>query len=401
MRRYTYKATDKSTRKVVSGVIQAESEREAGRLLVDQGYIPEKVVEEDTKSIMAKVKNKVTTKDRIIFTRQFATLIGAGLPMSRSLKTAAEQSTSKPMKAVIEDVTASVEAGKALSDALAQHPRVFGDVYLSLVAAGEMSGTLDTALARLAAQDEKDSNMISKIRGAMVYPGIIFVVIIAVLAFMMVLVVPEVRKLYTDMHKELPGITQVLVRISDFFANQWYVVAILLGLTVYGFLWYRKTDAGKRTFALFKLNVPVFNSLFQRLYMNRFCRTMEMLLGTGVSMLDAIHISARATSNYYMQQQFEAAAEKVKSGKALSESIADLDYILPLVPQMVNIGEQSGKIDEMIGKAAEVYENELDEKIANISTMIEPFLMVVMAGLIGIVIAGTLLPIYSLVSSIT
>ena len=401
MKRYVYKATEKSSRKTVSGTIQAENERAAGKLLVDQGYIPEKIEEEDKKSLLAKLRNKVSTKDRIIFTRQFATLIGAGLPMSRSLKTAAEQSTSKPMKAVIEDVTASVEAGKALSEALSQHPDVFGDVYLSLVAAGEMSGTLDTALARLATQDEKDSNMISKIRGAMVYPGIIFLVIIAVLAFMLVAVVPEVRKLYEDMNKELPGITQALVKISDFFSNQWWVVAIVLVAAVLGIRAYRRTDAGKRTFALIKLNVPVFKSLFQRLYMNRFCRTMEMLLGTGVSMLDAIHISARATSNYYMQEQFESAAEKVKSGKALSESVQDLDYILPLVPQMINIGEQSGKIDEMIGKAAEVYENELDEKIANISTMIEPFLMVIMAGLIGIVIAGTLLPIYSLVSSIS
>ncbi|MBR5389399.1 type II secretion system F family protein [Candidatus Saccharibacteria bacterium] len=401
MRRYNYKATEKSSRKTVTGVIQAESEREAGKLLVDQGYIPERIEEEDKKSLIAKMKNKVGTKDRIIFTRQFATLIGAGLPMSRSLKTAAEQATSASMKAVIEEVTASVEAGKSLSEALSQHPDVFNDVYLSLVAAGEMSGTLDTALARLAAQDEKDSNMISKIRGAMVYPGIIFVVIIAVLAFMMVLVVPEVRKLYSDMNKELPDITKVLVNISDFFANQWYIVVGIIGLTIYGLRTYRRTDAGKKTFALFKLNVPVFNSLFQRLYMNRFSRTMEMLLGTGVSMLDAIHISARATSNYYMEEQFNSAAEKVKSGKALSESIQDLNYILPLVPQMINIGEQSGKIDEMIGKAAEVYENELDEKIANISTMIEPFLMVIMAGLIGIVIAGTLLPIYSLVSSIT
>ncbi len=190
MRRYTYKATERSTRKSVSGVIQAESEREAGKLLVDQGYIPDKIEEEDKKNFISKMKNKVGTKDRIIFTRQFATLIGAGLPMSRSLKTAAEQATSASMKAVIEEVTTSVEAGKALSEALSQHPDVFNDVYLSLVAAGEMSGTLDTALARLAAQDEKDANMISKIRGAMVYPCIIFLVIISFLGFMMVVVVP-------------------------------------------------------------------------------------------------------------------------------------------------------------------------------------------------------------------
>lgn len=401
MKRFNYKAIEKKTRKSVSGTIQAESEREAGKLLVEQGYIPEKLVDADAGGVLAKLTNKVATKDRIIFTRQFATLIGAGLPMARSLKTAAEQSTSKPMKAVIEDISASVEAGKSLSEALGTHPDVFGDVYLSLVAAGEVSGTLDTALARLAAQDEKDASMISKIRGAMVYPMIIFGVIIVVLAFMMIEVVPEVRKLYEDMDKALPSITQVLVNISDFFANQWWIVLLMLVGIVYVINAYRKTDSGKKTFSLFKLNVPIFNTLFQRLYMTRFSRTMEMLLGTGVSMLDSMKISARATSNYYMEQQFNEAAEKVKSGKPLSESIEDLDYILPLVPQMISIGEQSGKIDEMIGKAAEVYENELDEKIANISTLIEPVLMVIMAALIGVVIAGTLLPIYSLVSTIS
>ena len=400
MKRYNYKATEKATKKSVNGTIQAESEREAGKLLVDQGYIPDKIEEEGTQGIIAKLMNRVTAKDRIIFTRQFATLIGAGLPMARSLRTAAEQSTSKPMRSVIEDITASVEAGKSLSDSLAQHPDVFGDVYLALVAAGEMSGTLDVALARLATQDEKDASMMSKIKGAMVYPGIIFAVIIVVLAFMMIEVVPEVRKLYEDMDKELPKITEVLVQISDFFSNQWWIVLIVLGLIVYAINAFRKTKAGKNFFSLFKLNVPIFNTLFQRLYMTRFARTMEMLLGTGVSMLDAMHISARATSNTYMEDQINASSEKVKAGKALSESISDLDYMLPLVPQMISIGEQSGKIDEMLGKAAEVYENELDEKIANISTMIEPVLMVVMAGLIGVVIAGTLLPIYSLVSAV-
>ncbi|MBR3256832.1 type II secretion system F family protein [Candidatus Saccharibacteria bacterium] len=400
MKRFKYKAIEKGSKKVISGSIQAENERAAGKLLVEQGYIPDSIIEEGGEGILSKLSSKVTSKDRILFTRQFATLIGAGLPMARSLKTAAEQSNSKPMQAVVDDVRANVEAGKSLSDSLAMHPDVFGDVYLSLVAAGEVSGTLDVALARLAAQDEKDASMISKIRGAMVYPAIIFVVILVVLGFMLIEVVPEVRKLYEDMNKPLPGITNFLVNVSDFFVNQWWILVLVIGAIVYGINAYRKTDAGKRTFALIKLNVPMFNTLFQRLYMTRFARTMEMLLGTGVSMLDALKISARATSNFYMEEQFMAASEKVKAGKPLSESISDLDYILPLVPQMISIGEQSGKIDEMLGKAAEVYENELDEKIANISTMIEPVLMVVMAGLIGVVIAGTLLPIYSLVSSI-
>ena len=399
MKRYLYKATEKKTGKVIKGAVQAENERAAGKLLIEQGYIPDSINEE-SKGVLAKLQNKVPTKDRIIFTRQFATLIAAGLPLARSLKTAAEQANTQAMKAVIEDVSASVEAGKSLADSFAKHPEVFNDLYIALVAAGEMSGTLDVALTRLAAQDEKDASMISKIRGAMVYPAIIFVVIIIVLAFMMIEVVPEVRKLYEDMDKELPAITQFLVGVSDFFVNYWWVVIGMLILVGMALRTYARTDSGKRTFAEFKLNVPMFNSLFQRLYMTRFARTMEMLLGTGVTMLDAMHIASRATANYVLETEINEAAEKVKAGKALSETLKDLDYFLPLVPQMINIGEQSGKIDEMLGKAAEVYENELDERSANISTMIEPVLMVVMAGLIGIVIAGTLLPIYSLVSSI-
>ena len=175
---------------------------------------------------------------------------------------------------------------------------------------------------------------------------------------------------------------------------------IVIGLIIWGFLNFRKATTGNKTFATMKLNVPVFKKMFQRLYMSRFARTMEMLLSAGVSMLDAMGISAKAASNVVVEEQIMIAADKVKSGKALSESLKGRDYMLPLVPQMASIGEESGKIDEMLGKAATVYENELDELIANISTMVEPVLMVVMAALIGVVIGGTLLPIYSLVSSV-
>ena len=400
MQRFTYKATDKKTGKTVKGNIQAESERAAGKILLEEGYIPDKIVSETKGSFIAKLKNKIRAQDRIVFTRQFATLIGAGLPLAASLRTAAEQATSKAMKAVIEEILTDVEAGRTLSESMGKHPDVFSDVYLSLVAAGEMSGTLDQALQELATQDEKDAAMISKIRGAMVYPAIILVVIIAVLIFMMFAVVPEVDKLYSDMDKELPGLTAALVVFTNFLVSFWWLILlILVAISVMGVRYFR-TDMGKALWAGFKLNVPIFKGLFQRLYMTRFARTMQMLLMTGVSMLDAIRISSKATANVIMEKELMKAAEKVRSGKPLSESLTGLSYILPLVPQMSSIGEQSGKIDEMLGRAAQVYESELDEKIANISTMIEPILMVVMAGLIGLVVAGTLLPIYSLVSSI-
>ena len=400
MKRFVYKATDKKNGKTVRGNIQADNERAAGKLLLAQGLIPDRIVLETKSGIFARFSNKVRSADRIVFTRQFATLIGAGLPLSASLKTAAEQATSKPMRAVIEDVLTSVEAGKSLSDAMKKHPEVFNDVYLSLVSAGEMSGTLDQALEELAVQDEKDAAMISKIRSAMVYPAIILLVIIAVLIFMVFAVVPEVKKLYSDMDKVLPWLTQALVALTDFMINTWFgLLLLLIGLGIF-ISRFMRTDTGKRLWANFKLNVPIFNSLFQRLYMTRFARTMKMLLMTGVSMLDAMRISGKATANVVVEQEINKASEKVRAGKPLSEALEDKDYILPLVPQMSSIGEQSGKIDEMLGRAAVVYENELDEKIANISTMIEPILMVVMAVLIAVVVAGTLLPIYQLVSEI-
>ena len=400
MKRFSYKAKEIRSGKVVKGVIQADSERAAGKLLIEQGYTPESIVEEGQAGLFAKFTNKVRSKDRIVFTRQFATLIGAGLPLSNSLSTLAEQTESKPMKAVIEDILANVEGGKSLSEALRMHPDIFNEVYLSLVAAGETSGTLDVALERLATQDEKDEAMLSSIRSAMIYPAILFAVIIAVLVFMMTQVVPQVVDLYDSMDETLPTMTQILVGIMDFFGVAWPILLVFAVLIVVFFMQYRKSTSGKKLFSTVKLNVPIFKGLFQRLYMTRFARTMEMLLGTGVAMLDAMRISSKATANVVVEDVIMQAADKVKSGKPLSVALKDKDYIMPLVPQMASIGEESGKIDEMLGRAATVYENELDEKIRNISTLIEPVLLVVMAGLVGVVLMGTLMPIYSLVSAI-
>ena len=401
MSRYDYQAREKETGKIVKGSIQAADERAAGKLLLEQGFIPDKIRDHDAKSALKSAQMKVRTKDRITFTRQFATLISAGLPLSNSLKTVAEQTESKGMKAVIEEVLASVEGGKTLHESFAKRPDIFNKVYLSLIEAGEASGTLDISLNRLADQEEKDAAMISKIKGAMVYPAIILVVIIAVLAFMMIAVVPQVEDLYTDMKKELPGLTKGLVDLTDFFANFWWLVLLILGGAIGGLWFYFKnTDSGKRVKDTFKLKVPIFGGLFRKLYVSRFARTTEMMLGAGVRMIESIKIAVGAPNNTVIEAEFSKAIDILKAGKPLSEALEDREYMLPLVPQMTSIGEETGKIDEMIGRAALVYENELDAQIAAISTMIEPILMVIMAGLIGIVVGGTLLPIYSLVGSI-
>ena len=399
MKRFNYKAKEKETGKSVKGSIQAENEQTAGRLLIEQGYIPESVVEEGTGLFGG--KGRVTAKDRIMFTRQLATLIGAGLPLATSLRTVSEQTQSKSMKVIVEEILANVESGKTLYDSFAQYPDIFNGVYLALIKAGETSGTLDLALKRLADQEEKDAALLSKIKGALVYPAIIFVVIIAVLAFMMIMVVPQVKSLYEDMGEELPGLTQFLVNISDFFGNFWWLV-LLIVIAIAGAVWYaiKKTPVGRKVADSFKIHVPLFGGLFRKLYVSRFARTAEMMLATGVPMLDSVKIAIDATSNVVIEEEYSKSLEIIKGGKALSESLKDRNYMLPLVPQMASIGEESGKIDEMLGKAAQVYENELDEQINSISTMIEPILMVIMAGLIGVVVGGTLLPIYSLVNSV-
>ncbi len=400
MKRYNYKAKDKKTGRVVSGSVQAENERAAGRILLDQGYIPQKVSEEKNDGFFARFSNKVTAKQRIIFTRQFATLIGAGLPLSTSLRMVAEQTDDKATKAMVEDILAQVEGGKTLHDAFAKHPKVFNQLYLALIAAGEASGTLDKSLQRLATQQEKDANMMSKIRGALTYPAIVLVVIVAVVIFMMMAVVPQVDILYRDMGEELPILTQILVAISNFIAGFWWLILIIVGVIVWFLAQFSRTDLGQKWLSTLKLNAPFFKGLFLRLYNARFARTAQMLLSAGVPMLDAMKISSEAINNILVEDQITHAATMVRSGKPLSVALKGRDYILPLVPQMAATGEQSGKIDEMLGKAAQVYEDELDERIAAISTAIEPVLMIILALAAGGIVGAVLFPIYSLVSKI-
>ncbi len=398
MKRFAYRAKEQSTGKIIKGTIQAETEHVAGKLLVDRGYVPESLREEG-RGFGDKL-NSVTATDRINFTRQFATLVGAGLPIAQSLRTVAEQTSNKAMKAVIEEILADIEAGHSLGDSFSKHPNIFNNVYLSLIRAGEVSGTLDESLRRIAAQEEKDQKMMSKIKGAMMMPLITLGVMVVVFIYMMVEVVPHVESLYHDLGEELPGLTQALVGIKDFiFAFWWLVLIILAGLAV-GFMQFLKTEPGIKLAANFKLNVPMFNGLMRMLYMARYARISQILLSTGVSVLDTMAIAGNATNNIVVEDSIKQAAEEVQGGKALSDSLRDKPYIDKMVPQMAAIGEQSGKIDEMLGKAAQVFEDDLDEKIAAISAMIEPLMMVMLAIIAGLLVGGVLFPIYSLVNSI-
>lgn len=401
MRKFNYEARDKATGKIIKSMVQADSETEAAKVLIAQGYMPLSLKEEDENgNLLARLSNRITRKDRIIFSRQLATLIGAGLPLTQSLRTVLDQTSNKRMQEVVQEIIADVEGGKSLSSAFSKHPEVFNKLYVALVTAGETSGTLDDALRRISTQQEKDAAMISKIRGAMVYPAIVLVVMLAVMLFMMFTIIPQVEKLYVDTKQELPFLTAILIGVSNFMISYWWLVFIVAAIGIYFLRQYSKTESGIRTFDSLKLNMPVFNGLMRRLYMARFTRTGQTLLATGVPMLDALKISSDAVSNTLVSEEIDRAANKVQSGKALSTALSNEDYILAMVPQMIKIGEQSGKIDEMMGKTAQVYEDELDEQIKNLSTMIEPVLMVILALFAGGIIGAVLFPIYSLVNAI-
>ena len=401
MKKFSYEARDKNTGKIEKGEIQAENLRMAGRALLDNGFIPVKDIKEVNEGgIFGKISGRISAKDKIVFTRQFSTLVGAGLPLAQGLRTVAEQTENKKMRGVIEDILSRVEGGSSLSDSFSKHEGVFDKVYLSLIAAGELSGTLDESLRRIAAQQEKDAAMMSKIRGAMTYPLIVLVVIGLVMAFMMFTVVPQVENLYRDLKKDLPLMTQIMVTVANFLSSFWWLVFIILGIAGWFFRQWLKTASGIRFAATFKLNVPLFSPLFRKLYMARFCRTGQLLLSTGVSMNDMLRISGEAVNNVVIQDKIDEANKLVAGGKNLSDSLKDKDYILPLVSQMISIGEQSGKIDEMLGKTAQVYEDELDEQIKAISTLIEPILMGVMAVVAGGMIGAILMPIYGLVNGV-
>jgi len=401
MKKFAYEARDQVSNKVIKSTVQADTENGAAQLLIKQGFIPLNIKEQgDGSNIFTKIAGRITTKDRIVFTRQLATLIGAGLPLAQCLSTVFEQTENKKLKSITQEVLASVEGGKSLSESFSKYPDVFNEIFLALIGAGEASGTLDTSMQRIANQQEKDAIIMSKIKGALTYPLIVLVVIFGVMAFMLFTVVPQVEKLYQDLRQKLPFITQMMVDSANFLSKYWWIVIIVLALFAYFFIQYLKTKAGIKMKDTFKIKVPVFGVMFRKLYMARFARTAQTLMSTGVSMLDMLKLTAVAVNNSIIEDSIVRAAEKVKGGKELSASLLAESSFLSLVPQMIKIGEQSGRIDEMMGKTAQVYEDELDEQIRTISTSIEPILMVVLAVVAGSMVAAILLPIYSLVNGI-
>jgi type IV pilus assembly protein PilC len=394
---YKFVARDPATKQRVTSEVQAENEQAAAKVIKDQGYAPLEITLAESSSKLGSIRNRIKAKDKVIFSRQLSTLINAGLPLVQALRNVESQTTSKAFKAIIQKVIADVEAGSSFHEALGRYPKIFNRVYTSMVEAGEASGTLDKSLDRLANQQEKDAEIISKVRGALIYPLLVILVMIAVVTFMITTVLPHVQEIYAGIPgARLPIVTRALLALSHFITHFWWLVIFLLGLAAFFTTRWARTGPGKEVVDKMKMRAWPIGRLFMKLYMARFARTGETLVSSGVPLLQVLNIVAEAVNNVHISDSILKAAEKVKGGKALSESITGDPNFLELVPNMIRIGEQSGALENMLGKTADYYEKEVDNEIKAISTIIEPVLMIILGLVAILIVAAVLLPIYGL-----
>lgn len=394
---YHYTARETSTGQTIKATVQADSEAGAAAAIRKEGLVPLSIKAEGSGGLSSVLKGRIKIKEKVLFSRQLSTLINAGLPLVQALRNVSAQTQNKPLKVVIEQVIADVEAGSSLSKSLAKHPNVFNQIYISLVEAGETSGTLDKSLERLAVQQEKDADVISKVRGAFVYPIIVLCVMVGVVIFMLLKVLPQVQVLYDGLEgATLPFFTRLLLGVSDAIKNFWWAIIIAFGVIGFFMTRWARTGPGKQAVDKFKLKAPLIGPLFMKMYMARFARTGSTLIASGVPLIQMLEITASAVNNVHVAASLHKAAEKVKGGKALSDTLTGDPNFLELVPSMLHIGEESGSTEQMLAKTADYYEKEVDDQIKAISTVIEPVLMVMMGIVALIIVAAVLLPVYSL-----
>jgi len=396
---YQYTALNPKTGQHIKANVQAENEHQAAGLIRKEDLVPIEIKSLDQKGVVSSLNkiNRINVKQKVLFSRQLSTLINAGLPIIQSLRAVEEQTDSKPFKIIIQEIIRDVEGGSTLAAAMSKHPKIFNQVYISLVEAGETSGTLDTALERLAVQQEKDADLMGKIRGAMIYPIIVLFVMVAVVGFMLVKVLPQVQILYKGLPgAHLPIETRLLLDVSHIVIKGWWIfLIIVIALTIFLNRW-TKAGTGRKVVDGLKMKMWPIGPLFMKMYMARFCRTSATLVASGVPLIQVLEVTGQAVDNVHIENAIHKAIEKVKGGTALSEAIKNDPNFLSLVPNMLGIGEQSGATEVMLSKAADYYEKEVDTEIAGISSIIEPVLMVVLGIVAFIIVAAVLLPIYAL-----
>jgi len=382
-----------------TGVMEAMDEKQAAAVLRSKGFLVTSLSPADEMNLEAIFSSfsKPKAEEITNFTRQMSTMIASGLPLVDALKLLKEQSN-PPFRQVVEKILSEVEGGSTLADAMSATGNVFSSVYIALVRAGETAGVLDNVLRKLADNLEKQREFVSKTKGAMVYPAIVFIGMIVIVVLMMVLVVPKLTAMYKDFGAELPGPTKVLMSISGFFVNQWYVVATVVIVSVVAFRNWVKTEVGALIFEQLIFRIPIYGRLKKDLILTEFARTISVLLSAGISILDALNIVSDTLGSKIFGAQVKQTALYVEKGVPLSDAIARIEEFPKILAQMISVGEETGKLDEVLAKLAAYYETESETKVKALTTAIEPLIMVMMGVGVGFLVIAVIMPIYNLTS---
>ncbi|MBA3842039.1 MAG: type II secretion system F family protein [Actinobacteria bacterium] len=385
-----------------SGLIHAPDLSAAREQLQSRGLLPRSLSEKEAASEGALSGfKKVKPKSLQIFSRQLATMIEAGVSVVAALVTLEEQTDDKHLRDVIADVRSDVESGVVLSRAMARHPKVFNRLFISMVEAGESSGTLDTVLDRVATQIEKETAIKRRVKGAMVYPTVVLSFATLVLIFMLLFIVPVFVNVFDQLNGQLPKPTQIVMGASNILRHYWFIIFPAVGLGIYALRRFLKTETGRQNWDRIKLKIPMkIGDVVQKVALARFSRTLSTLVAAGVDIITALEITGGTAGNYVIEQALVNARERVHEGVPISGPLADDPIFPPMVSQMVRIGEETGELDKMLGKVADFYEDEVDASIQSLTSIIEPILMIGVGVMVGTIVISMYLPMFKLLTLI-
>jgi type IV pilus assembly protein PilC len=381
--------------KEAKGTIEAATQQEAAQKLKEEGNTLISLTEANALSKEVEIsifKKKPKPRDMAVFCRQFVSIVNAGVPVTSALEMLGQQTENKALAAAIMDCKFQIEKGSTFADAMKDHRDVFSDLFITLVEAGEASGSLDVSFNRMGIQFEKDAKIKGLIKKSAIYPIVVSVVAVAVVILMLTFVVPQFETMLTDMGSELPALTKIVVAASDFLIARWYIVFGVVALLAGGIIRYRKTEGGGRLFGRIGIKAPLIGQLTVKSASARMARTMSTLLGAGIPMIEALDIVAKTMGNVHFREALQDAKDDVAMGDALSLSIERCGLFPPMVHHMIHIGEETGDLEEMLTKLAEYYEEEVELTTQQVMAAVEPMIIIVMALIVGVIVGAVMLP---------
>ncbi len=401
MPHYSYKSKNEAGQ-VFQGIVEAINEDEAVEVLKDRGLsiiFLERLggkTKKKKKGIDLPFLNTVKRKEIVVFSRQLSVMISANVSVVQALRILIEQSDNEALKKVTSEIANEVESGVKLSNAMAKHSKVFSHFFISMIRSGETSGKLDEVLEYLANQEEKDYDLVSKIKGAMIYPIFIITGLVLVGIAMMIFVIPQLTSMLTASGAELPVTTKLLIGSSDVMRNYWWALLIALGFFIFGFRYFKKLPQGKKIIDFVKLKIPVFGNLFKMIYLVRFTQSLSTLTKGGVPLTAGLAIVADVVGNQTYKDLINQTIKEVEDGNSVAVVFLQSDHVPKLISQMLSVGEKTGRLSEVLDKVSSFYSREIENMVANMTHLIEPFIMVLIGVAVGGMVASIILPMYNL-----